>query len=135
MRGEGFQTQGSPQTAAMAAFHDQTAMGKLNAVMTATGPIGCHCSIIRCRGRSEAIVSPWSWRLSPTAKSQMSIISCTSPSPSARIFPTSSEIRAPSASLCRRKSSPSRRTSSARRGAGRMRHSAKRALAACTAAS
>ena len=34
----GFQTTGSPQTAAIAAFHDHTATGKLNAVMTPTGP-------------------------------------------------------------------------------------------------
>src|SRR2546430_13659273 len=35
---EGFQTVASPQTAASAAFHDHTATGKLNAVITATTP-------------------------------------------------------------------------------------------------
>ena len=45
--GEGFQSVESPQTAATAAFHAQTATGKLNAVMTPTGPSGCHCSNIR----------------------------------------------------------------------------------------
>ena len=55
---DGFQISGSPQTAATAAFHDQTAIGKLKAVMTATGPSGCHCSNIRWPGRSEAMVSP-----------------------------------------------------------------------------
>src|SRR5438874_12965658 len=44
---DGFQIVASPQTAASAAFHDQTATGKLNAVMTATSPNGCHCSIKR----------------------------------------------------------------------------------------
>src|SRR5205814_10119795 len=44
---EGSQTVASPQTAAKAAFHDQTATGKLNAVITATTPNGCHCSINR----------------------------------------------------------------------------------------
>src|SRR5439155_21113096 len=50
---EGFQTVASPQTAASAAFHDQTATGKLNAVITATTPNGCHCSIGRGLGRSD----------------------------------------------------------------------------------
>src|SRR5919204_2090516 len=44
---EGFQTVASPQTAANAAFHDQTATGKLNALITAMTPSGCHCSIRR----------------------------------------------------------------------------------------
>ena len=43
----------------------------------------------------------------PTAKSAMSIISCTSPSPSAMILPFSSETRLPSSSLWSRSSSPS----------------------------
>ena len=50
----GFHTTGSPHTAAIALFQDQTATGKLNAVITPTTPSGCHCSIIRCAGRSEA---------------------------------------------------------------------------------
>ncbi len=58
VRGEGFQIIVSPQTAAIMAFQAQTATGKLNAVMIPIGPSGCHCSIIRCRGRSLAIVSP-----------------------------------------------------------------------------
>src|SRR5437660_6673795 len=44
---DGFQTLASPQTAASAAFQDQTATGKLNAEMIATTPSGCHCSIKR----------------------------------------------------------------------------------------
>ena len=44
---EGFQMTGLPQTSASAAFQDHTATGKLNAVITPTGPSGSHCSIIR----------------------------------------------------------------------------------------
>ena len=35
-----------------------TATGKLNVVITPIGPKGCHCSIMRCAGRSLAIVRP-----------------------------------------------------------------------------
>ena len=87
---DGFQITGSPQTSASAAFHDQTATGKLKAVTTAQGPSGCQVSAMRWPGRSEAMVRPWSWRDRPTAKSQMSIISCTSPRPSETILPASS---------------------------------------------
>ena len=52
----------------------------------------------------------------------MSIISWTSPSPSCRIFPASSVTSRPSASLLTRNSSPNRRISSPRRGAGTSRH-------------
>ena len=41
---EGFQITESPQTAAIMAFQDQTATGKLKAVMTPIRPRGCHCS-------------------------------------------------------------------------------------------
>ena len=44
---EGFQITGSPQTSARVAFHAQTATGKLNAEITAQGPIGCQVSIMR----------------------------------------------------------------------------------------
>ena len=44
--------------------------------------------------------SPYSCRERPVAKSQMSIISCTSPSPSVRILPISSVTRWPSSDLC-----------------------------------
>ena len=46
----GFQITGSPHTSASAAFHAHTATGKLNALITSTGPSGCHCSIIRWFG-------------------------------------------------------------------------------------
>jgi hypothetical protein len=57
---EGFHTTVSPQTRAIAVFHDHTATGKLKAVMTPTTPSGCQVSISRCPGRSEAIVLPYS---------------------------------------------------------------------------
>ncbi|MNK95660.1 hypothetical protein D3C87_1159070 [compost metagenome] len=115
---DGFQTTPLPQTSASAAFHAHTATGKLNAEITPHSPNGCQVSRIACAGRSEAIVSPCSWRESPTAKSQMSIISCTSPSPSWRILPDSSATSRPSAVLCVRSASPKRRTTSPRAGAG-----------------
>ena len=55
---DGFQMTGSPQTSASAAFHAQTATGKLKAEMTAHGPSGCQVSTIRWPGRSEAMVRP-----------------------------------------------------------------------------
>ena len=63
---DGFHTTASPHTRASAVFHDHTATGKLKALMTPTTPSGCHCSIIRWPGRSEAIVRPNSWRDRPT---------------------------------------------------------------------
>ncbi len=115
---DGFHTTLSPQTSASAAFQAQTATGKLKAETTPTTPSGCQVSIMRCCGRSVAMVSPCSWRDSPTAKSQMSIISCTSPSPSETILPASSVTSRPRSARAARSSSPSRRTSSPRRGAG-----------------
>jgi hypothetical protein len=55
---DGFQRTLSPQTRASAVFHDHTATGKLKAEMTPTTPAGCQVSIIRCPGRSEAMVRP-----------------------------------------------------------------------------
>src|SRR5690606_7880439 len=55
---DGFHTHTSPHTQAMAAFQLHTATGKLNAEMTPTMPKGCHCSYIRCCGRSDWVVSP-----------------------------------------------------------------------------
>ncbi len=130
--GEGFQIMVSPQTAAIIAFQAQTAAGKLKAVMMPIGPSGCHCSIIRCLGRSLAIVKPWSWRDRPTAKSHMSIISWTSPSPSERILPVSSVISKPRSALCSRRASPIRRTSSPRSGGGTVRQVANASTARST---
>ena len=132
---DGFHSTGLPHTRASAAFHDHTATGKLKAVMTAHGPIGCQVSISRWPGRSLAIVSPWSWRDSPTAKSQMSIISWTSPRPSERILPASIETSSPRSSLCSRSSSPRRRTRLPRTGPGVTRQAPNASVATRTAAS
>ena len=126
---DGFQITGSPQTSASAAFQDQTATGKLNAEMIAHGPSGCQVSVMRWPGRSEAMARPDNCRERPTAKSQMSIISCTSPRPSETILPTSRVTSAPKASFEARNSSPRRRTSSPRRGGGTSRQ-ARKALCA-----
>ena len=56
--GEGFHTEALPQMAARKAFHAHTATGKLNAEMIPTTPSGCHCSYMRCCGRSECMVMP-----------------------------------------------------------------------------
>ena len=134
----GFQTTASPQTSASAAFQAHTATGKLKALITPTTPSGCHCSIMRWPGRSLAMVRPCNWRDRPTAKSQMSIISCTSPSPSLVTLPASSVTSAASVALWVRSSSPNRRTSSPRRGAGTDRQARKAvcawAMADCTSA-
>ena len=70
------------------------------------------------------MVRPYSMRDWPTAKSAMSIISCTSPSPSAWILPFSSVTSVPRSFLCVRSSSPTSRTASPRFGAGTVRHAA-----------
>ena len=44
---DGFHTTQSPHTAAIIAFQDHTATGKLNALITPTTPSGCHCSYMR----------------------------------------------------------------------------------------
>src|SRR5579864_4324358 len=86
---EPFHTDTLPQTHASILFQLHTATGKLNAEIIPTIPSGCHCSYIRCWGLSLCIVNPYSCRDKPTAKSQISIISCTSPNPSCRLFPIS----------------------------------------------
>ncbi len=65
----------------------------------------------------------------PTAKSAISIISCTSPYPSSLIFPISKETRRPNASLFFLKALPISLTKSPRIGAGTFRHSSKEEVA------
>ena len=132
---EGFQTTGSPQTRATAVFQDHTAAGKLKALITPTTPSGCQVSISRWPGRSDGMVRPYSWRDSPTAKSQMSTISWISPRASEVIFPTSRLTSVARSSLCSVSSSAQRFTSAPRVGAGTLRHSRKAACARWTAAS
>src|SRR3546814_16854649 len=62
----------------------------------------------------------------------MSIISCTSPSPSGLDLPISSATSEPSWSLCSRSASAHRRTASPRRGAGVVRETVKAACARTT---
>ncbi|MNQ94091.1 hypothetical protein D3C85_1095920 [compost metagenome] len=120
---DGFQMHTLPQTSASAAFQLQTATGKLNAEIMPTIPSGCHCSYMRWLGRSLCMVKPYSWRDKPTAKSQISIISCTSPSPSCKLFPISYETSVPKSDLFSRRASPNCRTISPLFGAGMLRHS------------
>ena len=56
--GLGFQIETFPQTAAIMAFHDQTATGKLKAEIMPTIPSGWYWSYMRCPGRSECMVEP-----------------------------------------------------------------------------
>ena len=130
--GEGFHTVMSPQIAAMNEFHAHTATGKLKAEITPTMPIGCHCSYMRWPGRSLCMVRPYSWRDRPTAISPLSIISCTSPSPSGFDLPISSATSEPSASLWVRSASAHRRIASPRRGAGVVRQTLNAACARST---
>mmetsp|Transcript_23198 Transcript_23198/g.54795 ORF Transcript_23198/g.54795 Transcript_23198/m.54795 type:complete len:524 (+) Transcript_23198:3704-5275(+) len=106
--------------------------------MMPTTPSGSHCSIMRWPGRSLAIVRPCSWRDRPTANSQMSIISWTSPRPSLVTLPASMDTSCASWALWARSSSPNRRTSSPRFGAGTTRQALKascaRPMAACMSA-
>ena len=126
--GDGFQTTVSPQTGAIAAFHAQTATGKLNAVMMPTGPSGCHCSIIRCRaarwrssGRKAAATGR---RRSRTCRS--------SPAPRpalpARILPVSRVTSTPRSPSRSRSTSPSGAPPRRRRGAGASRQAPKARL-------
>ena len=132
---DGFHTTGSPHTRATAVFQDQTAAGKLKALMTPTTPSGCQVSISRWPGRSDGMVRPYSCRERPTAKSQMSTISWTSPRASEVILPTSRLISVARSSLCSASSSPSRLTRAPRTGAGTLRHSRKALRARSTASS
>ncbi len=123
----------SPQTSATAVFHDHTATGKLKALITPTTPIGCHVSIRRWPGRSDGMVRPPTCRESPTAKSQMSIISWTSPRASLVILPASMVTSSARSALCSVSSSPRRLTTWPRTGAGTERHVVKASAASPTA--
>ena len=92
----GFQTTKSPQIRAREMFQPATATGKLKAVIIPMIPIGFHYSSIQWSGLSLGITFPEMVRDMPTAMSQMSMNSCTSPCPSDTIFPISREIIAPS---------------------------------------
>ena len=121
--------QTSPQIQAKAVFQAQTATGKLNAEIIPIIPSGWYCSYILWPGRSECIVSPCNCLDKPTAKSQISIISWTSPRPSWRLFPISYETNLPKGSFSSLKRSPNCLTISPRCGAGIFLHVLKATLA------
>src|SRR5215218_1146287 len=127
---DGFQIHTSPHTQASIAFQLHTATGKLKAEITPTIPNGCHCSYILCPGRSLCMVNPCNCRESPRAKSQMSIISCTSPYPSCRLLPISYETNFPKSCFFSLSASPTCRTTSPRFGDGHVRQSKKAFCAA-----
>ena len=111
-----------PQMSPIDVFQPDTAQGKLNAEMIPTLPTGFHYSRIMCSGRSLGITFPAIVLDKPTAMSQISMYSCTSPSPSVLILPTSSEIRDPSAHFLALSSSPIYRMTSPRIGMGVLLH-------------
>jgi len=123
---EGFQSVASPQAAASAAVPGPDRHGKIE-------------SRDDCRRRRAAATAPssggrdaptrWSGRAAGArgrvAKSQISIISCTSPPPSGKILPASSETSWPSSVFRPRRALPNWRTISPRFGAGTSRHARK----------
>lgn len=87
VEGAPFHTTKSPQIKAIAAFHPNTAQGKLKAVITPTIPSGFQTYIMKCYGLSELKTVPPIVLDSPHAISHMSITYCTYPRPSERILP------------------------------------------------
>lgn len=85
----------SPHTKAIAAFQLKTALGKLNAVITPTVPIGFQTYIIKWSGLYELKIWPPIVLDNPQAISQISIVYCTYPNPSDNIFPIYSETNLP----------------------------------------
>ena len=79
----GFQTTALPHRIAGTRYQAGTATGKLPAVMIAATPTGMR-NVKSCLfGISDGTVWPYRRRPSPMKKSQVSMISCTSPSDSA----------------------------------------------------
>mmetsp|Transcript_42393 Transcript_42393/g.49430 ORF Transcript_42393/g.49430 Transcript_42393/m.49430 type:complete len:208 (-) Transcript_42393:74-697(-) len=116
--GAPFHKMRSPQTNPMIAFHPKTAHGKLKAEITPTIPSGFQFSSMKCPGLSEGRIFPSKDLDNPQAKSQISMTSWTSPSPSALILPISKLMRLPSASLYSLNFSPICLTISPLAGAG-----------------
>lgn len=73
VEGAPFQVSTFPQTNAIAAFHPNTAHGKLNAVITPTIPNGFHTYIIKCYDLYELNIEPPIVRDKPQAISHISI--------------------------------------------------------------
>ena len=79
----GFHTTALPHRIAGTRYQLGTATGKLPAVMIAATPTGLRNVKSCLLGISDGTVCPYSRRPSPMKKSQVSMISCTSPSDSA----------------------------------------------------
>ncbi len=79
----GFHTTVLPHSSAGTRYQDGTATGKLPAVMIAATPTGTRKVKSCLSGISLGTVWPYRRRPSPRKKSQVSTISCTSPSDSA----------------------------------------------------
>ena len=110
-------------------FQAQTATGKLKAVMTPTTPSGCQVSISRWPGRSEAIVSP---RLPGQTKRtrRCRYLLDLAAGLGADLPGLDRDQIGQGAALCSRSSSPNRRTTWPRTGAGTAGATASYAVAA-----
>src|SRR5215208_6167337 len=114
----GFQTTALPHTIAGTRYHDGTATGKLPAVTIAATPTGTR-NVKSCLfGISDGTVCPYSRRPSTRKKSQVSMISCTSPSASGYGLPISRVTSRASASLLASNSRPTSAITRPRAGAG-----------------
>ena len=122
----GFHTTALPHSSAGTMYQDGTATGKFPAVITATTPTGLRNVNSCLSGISLGTVWPYSRRPSPRKKSQVSMISCTSPSASGYGLPISRVTRRASASLLASTSRPMCAIARPRTGAGTSAHAALR---------
>jgi hypothetical protein len=119
----GFHTTALPHSRAGTRYHDGTATGKFPAVITAATPTGTRKVNRFLSGISDGTVCPYSLRPSPRKKSQVSMISCTSPSASAYGLPISSVTSAARLFLLASTSRPIEAITRPRTGAGTFAHS------------
>jgi hypothetical protein len=129
----GFQTTALPHRIAGTRYHAGTATGKLPAVMIAATPTGVRNVNSCLSGISDGTVWPYRRRPSPMKKSQVSMISCTSPRDSAIGLPTSRVTSCDSASLLASNRRPTWAMTRPRAGAGTFAHSFWAARAAAQA--
>src|SRR5215217_2277881 len=119
----GFHTTALPHRIAGTRYHDGTATGKLPAVMIAATPTGVRKVKSCLSGISLGTVCPYRRRPSERKKSQVSMISCTSPSDSGYGLPISRVTSRASASLLSSTMRPICLTTLPRTGAGTAAHS------------
>ena len=129
----GFQTTVLPVTSAGMTYQDGTATGKFPAVTTATVPTGTRNVNSCLSGISLGTVWPYSRRPSPRKKSQVSMISWTSPSASGYGLPSSRVTSRARASLLASTIRPIAATVRPRTGAGMSAHSGCACFAAAQA--